>query len=73
MGKETQSKEEEEEDLSSHGGVLHSELILYDHCSKKEEQKDWRIFDYNQKSQELLALGLIFSLLLIFSHLFCAT
>ena len=62
MGKETQSKEEEEEDLSSDGGVLHSELILYDHCIKEEEQKDWRIFDHNQKSQEPLALGLIFLL-----------
>lgn len=73
MGDQTQSEEGKEEDLSSYGKVLHSELILYDHCSKEEEQTDWRIFDHNQKSQELLALGLISFLCNIFSLLFRVT
>lgn len=70
MGDEKQSEEEEEDDVSSDGRVLHSELILHDHCSEEEEQTDWRIFDHNQTSQELLALGLIFFL---FFFSFCVT
>lgn len=71
--KRSEREEEEENNLSRDGRILHSELILLDNCSEEEEQTDWRIFDHNQTSQELLALGLIlFSFPFfcnIFSHL----